>query len=153
MGFKTKLKNTVLMLFMTGIIYSCNPTNVLRYKYNPLYSNDNPRFDSVLFQGVFLKSHKPDRGSWPGLHFILLDSAKANTLHLIDLEKDTSIIKCTYYRLCYCSKLNEQYTLSGTIQILKWNYNKIKFRENISIVDKKRNETITYKGTCKFKRR
>jgi hypothetical protein len=82
----------------------------------------------------------------------IIDTTAAKTKIMLDLQTDALIVKARYGRYSVWNWNDENNTVSGQIEILKWDQNKVILKENIRAADFRRKEEKRFVGTSVFKR-
>lgn len=145
---------TIILFTLLLILTSCNSSNVLNYKNKRHFTeSNNITVDSTFnfFQNTFY--NKPgilDEEHCHILKLTLLDTTAAKTKKILSLQSDTNIIKAEYDVFSIWNWTKENNDIYGQIEIVSWNNNGIILKEDISIIDHRRNENLNYKGTREF---
>lgn len=145
----------IFSFFLLCTFVSCSWQNLLNYKYFEHYEEKNFFVidkDVQLSQSIcYNKPHIIDEEHCYDLNLIFLDSSLAILKKKIDLETDTSIVKVNYGIFSIWNWRDENNHISGHVEILAWNNESITLKEDILVVDHRRNNAKKLKGKRVFK--
>ena len=149
-------EKAVSAIFCLLFLASCSTTNILHLKYKKNYREVNAislDTTTIISQSVAFNIPRViDEEFWYLLTFEIKDTVAVKRIRLVNLATDTTIIKTKYDFISPWNWENENYTLSGTIQIIKWTDGEVRLRQKIKIYDLRRNETIRFFGKRTFKK-
>lgn len=129
---------------------ACCTPNLLMYKYKPFFTENNiikNEGDYLLCQ--IIKYNRPliiDEEFRYIINFNFKDTIAAKNKRKLDLSIDTTIVKCYFGFFSVWIWEDIRKINSGKIEILKWDDNGIKIKEDIKVYD-----DIRKKRFMKFK--
>lgn len=151
-----KMIRLILISNFLLIFSSCSYKNLLKYKHKKNYQEKSViKSDSKLklYQNVcYGRPNTADAGFCYKLKLTFLDSINAKNKRILNIEKDTLIIKCSYDKSSAWFYGSDKNKITGQIEIIKWGLNEIILKENIIITDSDWKERNKFKGTRSFKR-
>ena len=148
----------IVLIYCLGLILaSCGHPNLLNYKRRKYYEeNSIIKKDSIfeLYQYVlYNRLGIIDEEFCYNLTLTFLDTAAAKTKRILNLATDTLIVKSSYGRFSVWNWSDEHNIVTGQIEIVTWDKDGITLKENIIVLDYRRKETKTYKGTRTYNRK
>lgn len=147
----------ILILNILLLLSSGCHKNILGHKHNKNYREEfliKSGTNLTLYQNIeYGRKNVADVGFSDKLKLIFLDSINAKTKQVLNIEKDTLIIKCSYDKSSAWIDGSNKTKIAGNIKIIKWSSNEIILNENITIIDSGWNEVKKFKGTRTFKRK
>ncbi|GEM_PF-4600427 len=144
----------LLTLFLIADTSVGQNTNILKLKNKNHYSEHNiyniDTTPSFIQELCYDKPLTVDEEHCYILKIIFLDTLKAREIKRLNINKDTSIIKCLFDIRSVWSWEDENTIISGNINILTWTNKSIKVRLDLNILDNRRKKTYTYIGDRTF---
>jgi hypothetical protein len=142
---------TTACIFLMLLTSSCSK-NLLTYKYKRhFYEHSTFLNDSTFVQSISYNRRRViDEEYAHKLIFSFYDIAAAKEKKILNLKTDRDIVKTSYDLFSVWNWEDENYELSGEIEILKWDKNKLKLKEKIKVIDHQRKETYHFVGKRTF---
>lgn len=133
----SQFNHVVACFLLFGVSNSyAQTTDVLKLKNKPNYHEQNMlTIDSLirLQQRVWYDEPRIiDEEFWIIFDIVFLDSLKALKVKNIDIEKDSSIVKCTFNQYSVWLRPAANNSVSGTITILEWSADMVKVRFDVT---------------------
>jgi hypothetical protein len=132
------------LIFILAIILIANvslgqTTEVLKLKGKKYYSEQNTiSVDSnvvLILETCHDDPEITDDGFCLHLKMSFLDSSKARQLKTLNIDKDTSIIKCQFY-VSSIWNYDDKASISGTVSIISWTKKSIEVYLELNIENK-----------------
>jgi hypothetical protein len=146
-----------LFSILTGILFTvtaaAQPVDVLmlkkkrHFKETSLFYRDSAL--TIIYEVCYNKPRTMDEEYCRSISFIVTDTAKFRKSLTLDVEKDSSIIRCTYNRLSVWHWENVKSSITGQVKIVSVSETEIKLEMNIFVQAR---EGYIYNGTRKFKK-
>lgn len=150
------MKRVICTVIVLMILASCRQANLLTYKRKQYYSESSViSRDSVLtlYQNVcFNIPNMMDEEFCHTLKLSFTDTLAAKTKKVLDLEKDTALVKAQYSRFSVWNWDSENNQLKGRVEILTWDSSGILLKEKVMVYDYRRKTTRRFTGTRLFTR-
>jgi hypothetical protein len=145
------MRTIITACILVMLTSSCSK-NLLTYKYKRnFYERSIFLNDSTLLQSISYNRRRViDEEYTQRLVFSFYDIAAAKEKRILNLKTDRYIVKTNYYLFSVWNWEDENYELSGEIEILKWDKNKLRLKENIKITDLQRKKTYYFVGKRTF---
>lgn len=135
-------------------ITGCKPTNLLTYKHRAYYSET-----SIIYRDSTMRLEQSVFYNKPGtideeysclLTLTFKDTAAARAKKILNLASDTLIVKARFDIVSVWNWGGDGYPATGQVEILTWERDKIRLKENVTVVHKQRNEKYQLKGVRTF---
>ena len=139
------------------LLTACNKNNVLALKKKKYFIEQSFfTVDSSMELQQIVRYNRPeviDEEYDHNLSFCFLYTTAAKSKRVLNLEKDTSIVKTTY-SISSTWVWNDFRKVKGKITIIKWERDRIVLKENVTVLGHRgSNKMLEYKGTRTFIRR
>jgi hypothetical protein len=144
-------------IILTGILFSITvagqSVDVLslkkkrHFKETALFYRDSAL--TIICEVCYNKPRTMDEEYCRSISFIVTDTAKFRESLTLDVEKDSSIIRCTYNRLSVWHWQNVKSSITGQVKIISVSQTEIKLEMNIFVQAR---EGYIYYGIRKFKK-
>ena len=150
-------RSTILSVFLiiTSICFG-QSAKPFHPKYRRFYSEKNTFWSDTavrLKQKVCKNyNHIIDLTHCHTLSIIISDSLKAKQLKTLNINRDTTIIKCLFDSRSVWDMSKKEATFNGTIHINYWKKDSINVRLHITVVDERHHKTYKFKGSKTFTR-
>ena len=147
---------TFLSLLLSATVRGQSDKNLLAYKDSIYYTERN-----IILTDKQFSLHQDIWFNVPGvideefaytLTLVFLEPEAARKRKVLNLSTDTTIVKSTYGVFSVWNWSDENNQVSGKIEITEWKRRRITVKENISVLDIRRNERLKFVGTRTFKR-
>lgn len=151
------MKRILLLLLLCSIFYSCN-NNFLNLKYKKHFAErdiilSGNASNYKLYQEISTRNRKSNLYYQHIFTIEIIDSLEFKKKNrIINIEKDSSIIKVFYNPFLIRSAQCDTFKITGTIKTLSFNHNRIKIKERIIIENINDKKTRYMKGRRTFKR-
>lgn len=144
------------------LLSSCYQPNLLAYRWRQIgYSEGKLMIedaDSITLEHtVYYKNpiifNKRDFKHQ--ITLVITDTTAAQAKKILDLEKDTAIVKGYYqYSTEWSNYLNDTttYLMGGQVEIIFWNKNRITIMERLNVVNTRNHVTRFFQGKRTFRR-
>jgi hypothetical protein len=144
-------------IIITGILFSLTAAGqsvdvlILKkkrhFKETALFYRDSAL--TIIYEICYNKPRTMDEEYCRSISFIVTDTAKFRQSLTLDVEKDSSIIRCTCNRLSVWHWENVKSSITGQVKIVSVSETEIKLEMNIFV---QAGEEYIYNGTRKFKK-
>jgi len=151
------MKHITIFCLFISLIIGCKTTHLHRLKNHPNFSERSViTSDSVktLVQDVLY--NRPgviDEEYSYMLRYKLIDTTAAKEKRILDLSKDTSIVKTQYFLASVWNWSEPNNLVSGTIEVVHWETNKIILKQNVYVEDYVEKEQVKFIGIRTFETR
>lgn len=146
------MKKIFILIIIIAGLTSCR--NVFLFKYRPFFKEYN-RIDNTSYLTIHQGARYNvrwimDEEYWYELKTVFLDTTLAKEKRILDVSKDTNIVRCHYGFYSIWMAHNKPYKLSGTIKIIKWQHGTIILKMNIRAAESFLKKTVSFKGVRKI---